>query len=57
MTKYKLHFRERVDGQLYDRFRVIEAQNKLAAKAYAKSLERENYWFMGIVRLIKDDVS
>ncbi len=48
MTAYKLHFRERVDGKLYDRFRDIEAQNKLVAKAYGKSLERENYWFIGI---------
>ncbi len=49
MTAYKLHFRERVDGKLYDRFKDIRAQNKLGAKAYGKSLERDNYWFIGIV--------
>jgi len=50
MNNYKLHFRERVNGKLYDRFKEIKAQNQLAANSYGKSCERENYWFVGIVK-------
>ena len=49
MKPYILHFRERVDGKLYDRFRKIQAQNKHAAESYGKAQETKNYWFIGIV--------